>query len=172
MEKTEILLTEELIMRRIFLVHGKKVMLDEHLADLYRVETKQLKRQVRRHLQRFPEDFMFELSKEEFENLRSQIGTSNWGGTRYLPMAFTEQGVAMLSSILNSERAISVNIQVIRIFTRIREMLLTHKDILLKIDEIEKIVVSHDNSIAVIFEYLKELLTPPNPPRARIGFIQ
>ena len=113
-------------------------MLDEDLAELYEVETKQLKRQVRRNIDRFPEeDFMFELTRDELENLRSQIGTSSWGGSRYMPMAFTEQGVAMLFSVLNSARAIKVNIQIIRIFTRMREMLLTHKDILLKLEQLE-----------------------------------
>jgi hypothetical protein len=113
-------------------------MLDRDLAELYEVETKQLKRQVRRNIARFPEDFMFELTEEELQNLRSQIDTSSWGVTRYEPMAFTEQGVAMLSSVLNSETAIEVNIQIIRIYTRIREVLLTHKDVLLKMEQLEK----------------------------------
>src|SRR3984885_4808381 len=113
-------------------------MIDRDLAELYDVETKQLKRQVRRNVDRFPEDFMFELTKEEFENLRSQIGTSSWGGVRYMPMAFTEQGVAMLSSVLNSETAIRVNIRIIRVFTKLRELLLTHKDILLKLEKLER----------------------------------
>jgi hypothetical protein len=116
------------------MIRDQKVMLDEDLANLYKVETKQLK-QVRRNIDRFPNDFMFELTKEEFENLRSQIGTSSWGGARYLPMAFTEQGVAMLSSVLKSARAIKVNIQIIRIFTRIREMLLNYKDLFTKLEQ-------------------------------------
>jgi len=113
---------------------------------------------------------MFDLNKEEFENLRSQNGTSRWGGARYLPMAFTEQGVAMLSSVLNSERAIKVNIQIIRIFTRFREMLLTHKDILLKLEEFEKTLQIHDRNIETIFQYLKQLINEPQPPRKKIGF--
>jgi len=113
-------------------------MMDFDLAEMYLVETKQLKRQVRRNMDRFPEDFMFEINKEEFENLRSQIGSSSWGGSRYLPMAFTEQGVAMLSSVLSSRMAIEVNIQIIRVFTKMREMILNHKDILLKLEKVEK----------------------------------
>lgn len=127
MEKNERIIPEEVIMSKIYLIRARKVMLDMDLAELYGVETKQLKRAVRRNEKRFPPDFMFELSQKEFENLRSQSGTSSWGGVRYSPMAFTEQGVAMLSSVLNSDRAILVNIQIIRIFTRMREMLLTHR---------------------------------------------
>jgi hypothetical protein len=131
-EITEVVIPDELIMSKIFLIRDKKVMLDNDLSELYEVETKQLKRSVRRNIKRFPEDFMFELTVKEFTNLRSQFGTSNWGGVRYVPMAFTEQGVAMLSSVLNSERAIAVNIQIIRLFTKMRELLSTHKDILQK----------------------------------------
>jgi hypothetical protein len=113
---------------------------------------------------------MFELTSGELEILRSQIGTSSWGGSRYMPMAFTEQGVAMLSSVLNSARAIKVNIQIIRIFTRMREMLLMHKDILLKLEQLESKVTGHDEDIQLIFGYLKELLNPPQEPRSRVGF--
>lgn len=152
----EISIPDEIISSKIYLIRNQKVMLDSDLAELYKVETKQLKRQVRRNIERFPEDFMFELDKEEFDNLRSQSGTSNWGGTRYAPMAFTEQGVAMLSSVLNSPTAIKVNIQIIRVFTRMREMLLTHKDLLLKLQEIEQKVASHDDQIMLVFEYIKQ----------------
>jgi phage regulator Rha-like protein len=124
-------------MNKIYLIRDKKVMLDSDLAELYEVETKQLKRAVRRNIKRFPDDFMFELTENEFTNLRSQFGTSNWGGVRYSPMAFTEQGVAMLSSVLNSERAIMVNIAIIRVFTKMRELLSTHKEILQKLERIE-----------------------------------
>jgi len=166
-----LIIPDEILMSKIYYIRGYKVMLDEDLAELYEVETKQLKRQVRRNIDRFPEeDFMFELTREELENLRSQIGTSSWGGSRYMPMAFTEQGVAMLSSVLNSARAIKVNIQIIRIFTRMREMLLTHKDILLKLEQLESKVTGHDEDIRIIFGYLKELLNPPQEPRPRIGF--
>jgi phage regulator Rha-like protein len=124
---------DELIMNNIYLIRGQKVMLDQDLAKLYQVETKQLKRQVKRNISRFPDDFMFEITKEELQILRNQIGTSSrtvektgWGGTRYLPYAFTEQGVSMLSSVLNSETAIRVNIQIIRVFTKMRELLMTN----------------------------------------------
>ena len=145
-------------------------MLDMDLAALYDVETKQLKRSVRRNIIRFPDDFMFELNEDEVENLRFQIGTSSWGGTRYVPMAFTEQGVAMLSSILNSERAILVNIHIVRVFTRMRELVLSHKDVLLKLEQLEHRVIGHDDDIKLIFEYLKELLTTKAEPVRKIGF--
>lgn len=170
MNENNITLTGETIVSKIYIIRRQKVMLDEDLAELYQVETKQLKRQVRRNIERFPEDFMFELDKEELENLRSQFGTSRWGGTRYPPLAFSELGVSMLSSILNSSLAIKVNIQIMRVFAKMREMWLTHKDILLKLEELENKVAGHDREIQVIFEYLKELLNPPQPPRRRIGF--
>jgi phage regulator Rha-like protein len=168
----KLVLPDEVVMNKIYLIRGQKVMLDMDLAELYGVETKQLKRAVRRNGVRFPDDFMFELNKEELEILRGQIGTSSWGGVRYAPMAFTEQGVAMLSSVLNSERAVLVNIHIIRVFTRMREMLLTHKDILLKLEKLEKKAVSQDDDIKLIFEYLKELLNPKTAPMRAIGFKQ
>ncbi|MES2774277.1 MAG: ORF6N domain-containing protein [Bacteroidota bacterium] len=162
---------DERIINKIYLLRGQKVMLDEDLAELYGVENKQLKRQVRRNIDRFPDDFMFELTTEELENLRSQFGTSSWGGSRYLPMAFTEQGVSMLSGVLNSQVAIQVHIQIIRIFNKLREMLLTNKDILLKLELLEKDVKDNKKDIAIIFDALKKLLNPPpQPPRKRIGF--
>ena len=177
MVKTGHPLVEEKIINKIYFIRGFKVMLDFDLAELYLVETKQLKRQVRRNMERFPEDFMFEINKEEFENLRSQIGTSRWGGFRYLPMAFTEQGVAMLSSVLSSKMAIEVNIQIIRVFSKMRAMILNHKDILLKLEQVEKNMMKQDGKmkiyeedIQVIFKALKQLLNPPQLPRERIGF--
>jgi hypothetical protein len=161
---------DEAIVSKIYLIRGQKVMLDFDLADLYAVENKQLKRAVKRNQLRFPKDFMFELNKKEFKNLRYQFGTSSHGGVRYIPMAFTEQGVAMLSSILNSKRAIQVNIHIIRVFTRLREMLLTHKDILLKLNQLEQKVVQHDDNIKVIFDYLRELLSPKTEAMRKIGF--
>ena len=168
---------DEAIINRIYLIRGQKVMLDKDLAEMYGVETKQLKRQVRRNAERFPEDFMFELTAGELENLRSQIDTSSWGGTRYVPMAFTEQGVAMLSSVLNSTRAIKVNILIIRIFTKLRSMLLTHKDILLKLEQLENRMIkqegkssTQEDDIEMIFNTLKQLLNPPEEPREPIGF--
>ncbi len=161
---------DEVVMSKIYLIRSKKVMLDMDLAELYGVETKQLKRAVKRNIDRFPDDFMFELNDHEFKNLRSQFGTSRSGGVRYAPMAFTEQGVSMLSSVLNSKRAIFVNIQIIRIFTRLREMILTHKDILLKLEELERKVTYQNGDIKLIFKYLKELLNPRTESMRKIGF--
>ena len=163
-------ITDDLILTKIYFIRGQKVMLDKDLAELYNVPTKVFNQAVKRNISRFPEDFAFRLTEEEFEILRSQFVTSSWGGQRYLSYAFTESGVAMLSSILSSELAIKVNIQIIRLFTRMREMVLTNKDILLKLEEIERKLDSHDNDIDQIFGYLKELLNPPQPPRRRIGF--
>lgn len=145
-------------------------MLDRDLAVLYQVEARALKQQVRRNIDRFPEDFMFELTKDEVDNLRSQNVTSSWGGQRYLPFAFTEQGVAMLSSVLNSDIAIKANIQIIRTFTKIREMISTHKDILLKLEKIEKRLDGHDENIGALFSYLKALIKENEAPRKLIGF--
>ena len=147
-------------------------MLDRDLAELYGVETKRLKEAVKRNINRFPTDFLFEMNKKEFEDWRTQNATSKEDkqGLRYAPFCFTEQGVTMLSCVLNSERALAVNIQVIRVFTKMREMLLTHKDILLKLEQIERKRAGHDEDIQLIFEYLKQLLNPPQEPRPRIGF--
>lgn len=170
--KMRLLLADESIINKIYLVRNQKVMIDRDLAELYGVETKHLKQAVRRNRKRFPKDFMFQMNGSELKNWRSQFVTSNSDkqGLRYAPFCFTEQGVTMLSCILNSERAIAVNIQVIRIFTRMREMLLTHKDILLQLEKIEQKLSGHDEQIERIFLYLKQLLNPPNPPRERIGF--
>ena len=164
------LLPDETIISKIYFIRGQKVMLDTDLALLYQVENKQLKRQVRRNIDRFPDDFMFELTSSEFENLRSQIGTTSWGGSRYMPMAFTEQGVSMLSGVLNSPVAIQVHIQIIRIFTRMRELLMTNKDIFLKLEKMEKDVKENKQDIAMIFKALKQLLEQPKPKRRVIGF--
>lgn len=164
------IIPDELVINKIYLIRGQKVMLDSDLSTLYQVETRRLNEQVNRNKERFPEDFMFQLTGDEYDNLISQIATSSWGGRRKLPYVFTEQGVAMLSSILNSPTAISVNIQIIRIFTKMRALLMTHKDILLQLEKMEKKMGSHDEQIALIFGYLKKLLTPLQPPRHRIGF--
>ena len=166
---------EESISSLIYIIRGEKVMLDFDLAYLYGIETKRLKEQVKRNISRFPDDFMFQLTDEEFRNLRSQIATSSWGGSRYRPKVFTEQGVAMLSSILNSERAISVNIQIIRVFTRMRRMIESHKDILNKLEMLEKKDIELDEKVALIFEYLKKLEQTKQEDtdlkqRKRIGF--
>jgi len=167
-----LMIPDELVMNKIYFIREQKVMLDRDLAELYDVETKRLNEAVRRNIDRFPEDFMFELTQDEFDSLRSQIATSKKGrgGVRYLPIAFTEQGVSMLSGVLNSETAIRVHIQIIRVFAKMRELLLTHKDILLQLEKIEKKLVGHDEDITLIFEYLKQLLNPPQPPRRKIGF--
>ena len=142
----------ESIVRRIVFLRSEKVLLDRDLAELYDVETKQLKRAVRRHHNRFPEDFMFQLSIEEFQNLRSHFGTSSWGGTRYTPMAFTEQGVAMLSSVLNSDRAIEVNIAIMRAFVQLRKMIDSHAELSRKLSDLERKLGDHDEHIQTIFE--------------------
>ena len=157
----------EVIENKIYYIRKRKVMLDRDLAELYGVETKYLKQQVNRNIERFPNDFLFQLNKKEFDNLRSQIATSNRGGTRYLPYAFTELGVAMLSSVLRSEQAIKVNIQIMRTFTKLREMLLTHKDLKRKIEDIEK---KYDTQFKIIFDAIKKLISPPQKPKKSIGF--
>lgn len=166
---------EESISSLIYLIRGEKVMLDFDLANLYGVETRRLKEQVRRNINRFPEDFMFQLTNEEFRILRSQIATSSWGGSRYRHLAFTEQGVAMLSSVLNSDRAISVNIQIIRVFTRMRKMIESNKEILKTLEMLEKKDIELDEKVTLIFEYLKELEQTKKEEtdfskRKRIGF--
>ena len=176
-ETNDLILSEEVIMSKIYMIRGQKVMLDIDLAQLYGVETKQLKRAVRRNIGRFPVDFMFELSAEELSVWRSQFGTSKREkmGLRIPPFAFTEHGVLMLASVLNSERAIQVNIQVVRIFTKMREMLLNHKDIIEKLYQIEQILVDHDDKILLIFEYIKQLEQAKRQQedqvnRRRVGF--
>ncbi len=164
------LIPEEIIISKIYLIRGQKVMLDKDLAELYGVETKVFNQTIKRNSDRFPADFMFELTEEEFKNLRSQIVTSSWGGNRYTPKVFTEQGVSMLSSVLNSKIAIDVNIRIIRIFTKLRESILTHKDILLKLEQIERKLISHDEELELIFKYLKELLNPAQKPIEPIGY--
>lgn len=158
-KSSEIMIPDEVIMNKIYLIRGKKVILDRDLADLYEVETKQLKRAVRRNPSRFPEDFMLELTKEELDNWRCQFGTSNREimGLRIPPFAFSEYGVIMLASVLNSERAIQVNIQIVRIFTRMRELLDSNKDIILRLEKMEYKIAEHNNQIPVIFEYMKQL---------------
>ncbi len=174
MSKSEsiIHIPDELIINKIYAIRGIKVMLDRDLAELYGVETKVLKQAVRRNINRFPNDFMFEMTKEEFTRWRSQFVTSKKErqGLRYAPFCFTEQGATMLACILNSERAVTVNIRIIRIFTRMREVLLTHKDILLQLEKIERKLTGHDEDIQLIFKYLKQLINPPQQPRKRIGF--
>jgi len=163
---------DELVMNKIYLIRDQKVMIDRDLAELYGVTTGNLNKAIQRNLKRFPSDFMFKLNKEELDNLIFQFGTSRWGGVRKLPNAFTEQGVAMLSGVLNSDRAIAVNIQIIRIFTKMRSMLSTHKDLLIKMRELESKVGNHNKSIAQIFELLKRLVSEESKPNVKIGFKQ
>ncbi len=158
---------QQIIENKILFIREKKVMLDKDLAVLYGVETFNLNKAVKRNIDRFPEDFMFQLTKEEFKNLIFQFGTSSWGGTRKLPFAFTENGVAMLSSVLNSKRAIQVNVQIMRTFTKIREMLATHKELKQKIEEMEK---KYDYQFKVVFDAIKQLIEQPQKPRKNIGF--
>jgi hypothetical protein len=163
---------DEVVMNKIYVIRNQKVMLDKDLADLYQVETKQLKRQVKRNIERFPEDFMFELTELEYENLRCQIGTSSWGGVRYLPIVFTEQGVAMLSSVLNSKIAIAVNIQIMRIFTKVRQMLTDNTELRLDIEKIKKKLDNQDKNMEIVFRYLDELIEKKEntKPRTKIGY--
>ena len=173
MAKTDLpSIPDEIISSKIFLIRDKKVMLDKDLAVLYGVTTGNLNKAVKRNIKRFPDDFMFQLTKSEFDNLLFQFGIARWGGTRLLPFAFTEQGVAMLSGILNSERAIQVNIQIMRIFTKIREMLVENLSLRLEIENIKKKLANQDKSIELVFSYLDELLEKhENPkPRKQIGF--
>ncbi len=158
----------ERITQSILLIRGHKVMLDADLAELYGVETGALTRAVRRNADRFPEDFMFQLTKQEFDQLRSHFVTSSWGGRRYPPYAFTEQGVAMLSSVLRSTRAVQVNIEIMRAFVRLRQMLTGHADLARKLAALEK---RYDAQFKAVFDAIRELMTPPEPKKKRpIGF--
>ncbi|MBC7826134.1 MAG: ORF6N domain-containing protein [Chitinophagaceae bacterium] len=170
-------ITETTIIERIHVIRGIKVMLDNDLAEMYGVPTHRLNEAVKRNLSRFPEDFMFQLDIDEFEILISQIAISrfhedkkNWGGRRKPPYAFTEQGVAMLSSVLRSETAIQVNIQIIRVYTKMRQLLINNKDLWIKLEKIEKDIVKKDDEIKVVFKILKQLLVQDTKPREPIGF--
>ena len=158
----------EVIQEKILIIRGRKVMLDRDLAELYEVETFNLNKAVKRNIDRFPEDFMFQLNDEKFKNLIFHFGISSWGGTRKLPYAFTENGVAMLSSVLNSKRAIQVNISIMRTFTMLREMLSTHKDLKRKIETMEK---KYDNQFKIVFDTIKQMLEPQAKSKKRIGFL-
>lgn len=169
----------ERVERRILLIRGHKVMLDSDLAELYGVPSKRLNEQVRRNIERFPDGFMFQLTKEEYQNLRSQIATlslrsqfvtleGKWGKHRkYLPLVFTEQGVAMLSSVLRSKRAIQVNIAIMETFVRLRELMATHRDLAQKLEALER---KYDDQFKAVFDAIRELMAPPKQPRRRIGF--
>jgi hypothetical protein len=171
-EKKEYAITETLVTSKIYIIRSKKIMLDKDLAELYEVETRILNQAVNRNIERFPEEFMFQLTSEEFEILKSQIVTSSWGGTRKRPLAFTEYGVAMLSSVLRSKRAIQVNIQIMLVFSKIREMLLDTLSMKLDIEEIKKRLNSQDKNLELVFSYLDELIEKKENPLSRrpIGF--
>jgi cell division protein FtsL len=173
-------LPDEVLMNKIYVIRNQKVMLDSDLAELYGVETKQLKRQVNRNIERFPADFMFELTREEYNSLRSQIGTLKKGEhSKFLPMVFTEHGVLMLSSVLNSPKAIQVNIQIMRVFTQIRQSLADNTELRLLIEELRKKTDNNTKNIEVVFQYFDELLDKKDTstssvsevkPRTQIGF--
>ena len=168
----EITITEESVINKIYIIRGQKVMLDRDLAELYNVTTGNLNKAVGRNIKRFPEDFMFELTKEEFENLKSQFDTSSWGGTRKMPKVFTEQGLAMLSGVLHSDRAIMVNIQIMRAYSKMREMLTDNLNLQLEIEEIKKKLTNHSKNIELVFNYLDELMEKKEneKPRNKIGY--
>lgn len=170
MENT--LIPDETLMSKIYFIRDQKVMIDEDLAELYGVPTKRLNEQVSRNIDRFPADFMFKLTDDEFTNLRSQFATSSWGGRRNPPNVFTEHGVLMLSSVLNSKQAIKVNIQVMRIFTRIRQMFLDNTELRLEIELIKKKLDNQDKNMDIVFRYLDELIEKKadQQERKRIGF--
>jgi len=163
----------EIIQRKIYIIRGKKVMIDKDLAELYRVTTGNLNKQVKRNIERFPGDFMFQLKKEEFENLIFQNGRPSYGGRRFLPYVFTEQGVAMLSSVLKSRQAIQVNIAIMRAFARLRKILATHKELAAKLEQLERKVGILDSEVKAVFDAIHKLMVEPEkkPPR-QIGFIR
>ena len=170
---TTSLIPQEVIEKEIFLIRGKKVMLDRDLAGLYGVTTGNLNKAVKRNVERFPEDFMFQLNKEEGDSLRFQFGSLKRGQhPKYLPYAFTEQGVAMLSSVLRSKKAIQVNIAIMRVFVRLKEIISTHKELAHKLDLLERKIEKHDEEIRGIFEAIRQLMAPPERPKRRIGFHQ
>lgn len=171
-DKLAALVEEQKVLNKILVIRGQKVILDSDLAEMYKVETKRLKEQVKRNSARFPKDFMFVLTKKEFENLRSHFATSSWGGQRFMPMVFTEQGIAMLSSVLNSDVAIAVNIRIIRVFTKLKDFALTNKDILTQLAKLEKEAKRNSIDIENIFMVLKDLIQKHAQPvvRNRIGF--
>ena len=165
------LIPQQVIERRIYLIRGHKVMLDSDLAKLYGVGTRDLNKAVSRNLDRFPRDFMFQLTKNEVQNLMFHSGTSRWGGVRKLPRVFTEQGVAMLSTVLKSKKAIQVNIAIMRAFVKLRQIISTHKELAHKLKELENKIERHDSEIQSIFEAIRQLMaSPPERQKRRIGF--
>lgn len=157
-KENKLMLSDEVIISKIYFIRGQKVMLDRDLAELYGVETKYLKRQVRRNIDRFPDDFMFKLTDNEFKNWRSQFVTSNSDamGLRYAPFCFTNLGVPQLSTVLKSKRAIMVNLHIMRVFNKMHEMILNHQELFFKLNELEKKIADHDDKLLLIFEYMKQ----------------
>ena len=171
MTKHDLVVPVARIQKSIFLIRGQKILLDMDLAEFYEVETRSLIQAVKRNIERFPSDFVFQLDQDEFDSLRSQIVISKGkGGRRYLPYAFTEQGVAMLSSVLRSKRAIQVNVAIMRTFVKLREILLTHKELAHQLVDLERRLEDHDEQIQTIFEAIRQLMAPPEKPRKKIGF--
>ncbi|MCB0429178.1 MAG: ORF6N domain-containing protein [Flavobacteriales bacterium] len=171
-ERNESLVPDEVLLHKIYLIRGEKVMLDRDLAELYGVETKVLKQAVRRNIKRFPEDFMFEMTSTELEHWRSQFVTSNSEkkGLRYRPFCFTEQGVTMLACVLNSDRAVQMNIRIVRIFTRMRKMMLTHADLLVKMEQLEKRITDQDDKVKLLFDYLRQFIREKETPVEKVGY--
>ena len=167
MEKRTFLIPPQRIERAILLIRGQKVILDRDLAILYQVSTRNLNKAVTRNVDRFPGDFMFQLTEEEFKNLMFQFGTSSWGGPRKLPRAFTEQGVAMLSSVLRSKRAVQVNIEIMRAFVKLRQILTSHAELARKLEELEK---KYDSQFKVVFDAIRQLMAPREGQEKKIGF--
>lgn len=177
MVQDKAIISDGIVIGKIQIIRGRKVMLDEDLAELYEVQTKRLNEQVKRNRERFPSDFMFQLTEKEFMDLKSQNATSRWGGRRKMPYAFTEHGVLMLSSVLKSKKAVQVNIQIMRIFMRMRELLLSQKDMILKVEKMENKIDGQSHEIKILFGYLKKLMQQrqreeDQNSRKKIGFIQ
>ena len=171
-KENQSIIADDIISSKIYLIREKKVMLDKDLAELYGVTTGNLNKAVKRNIKRFPDDFMFRMTKQEFDNLIFHFGISSWGGTRNLPYVFTEQGVAMLSGILNSDRAIQVNIQIMRIFTKLREMFIENLSLRIEVEAIKKKLENQDKNIELVFSYLDELIEKQEKPQPRkqIGY--
>jgi len=171
MKKYPVKLSEGLIEKRIFLIRGHKVILSIDLAELYGVEPKVLNQAVKRNIERFPSDFMFQLTYQEFANLKSQIVTSSWGGLRRaMPYAFSEHGAIMVASVLTSPRATEISVYVVRAFVRLREYLSSHKELAQKLTELEKKIETHDEAIQALIDAIRQLMTPPDKTRRRIGY--
>ncbi len=164
------IIPDEIILSKIYQFRNQKVMIDSDLSELYQVETKRLNEQVKRNINRFPSDFMFQLNTEEWEDLKSQNATTSWGGRRTAPFVFTEHGILMLSSVLNSDKAINVNVHIIRIFIKMRELLLTHKELLLQLEDMRKVIDGHEDRIDMIYNYLKQFMQNQKIPRTEIGY--